>query len=170
MTETTTKLKEILAEKPDAFLEALAEEHQVSMQAVLHSLPEGLYRAAAGEHFMALMEDLPNWGTMRIICSTPDMVYEVASSFPEGSVSRGFYNLKSTNGFSGHIKEDACKEIGFLRRPFFGKETACIMLLNAKGDCYLKVFLGRNEDRSLKQDQLEKLEALCEKFAANYPQ
>ncbi|WP_068311504.1 heme utilization cystosolic carrier protein HutX [Polycladidibacter hongkongensis] len=170
MSEKSSKLKEILAEKPDAFLETLAEEHQASMRDVLHCLPSGLYRAAKGEHFLELMQELPSWGTMRIICSTPDMIYEVATSFPEGSTARGFYNLKSTNGFSGHIKADACAEIGLLRRQFFGKETACLMLLNTKGDCYLKIFIGREEDGSLKQDQLEKFEGLAERFAALSPQ
>lgn len=46
----------------------------------------------------------------------------------------------------------------------FGKRSCSVQFVNEEGAVMFKIFVGRNEDRSLKADQLARFEALRERF------
>ncbi|MDD7909804.1 heme utilization cystosolic carrier protein HutX [Pseudovibrio exalbescens] len=163
MTTVLDQLKKQLAENPAGILENIAKEHQVSVADTIRCLPEDMWRELDGSHFEQIIKEIPEWGAVTTIANTGDMIFEVSGVFPRGTFARGYYNLKKTEGgFSGHIKEDACHAILFLKRPFFSKLSASINFINADGDCYLKIFLGRDEEGKLRADQLEKFHALSD--------
>jgi hypothetical protein len=56
-----------------------------------------------------------------------------------------------------------CRSIYFIDRPFFGKNSCSVQFVNEEGSVMFKVFVGRNEDRSLKADRVARFEALREK-------
>ncbi|KZK95642.1 ChuX-like family protein [Pseudovibrio sp. Ad46] len=162
MNAQIAELKEKLAENPAGILESIAKEHGLSMADTIRCLPEEMWREHSGERFDEVIKAIPAWGNVTSIANTGDMIFEVKGPFPEGSYARGFYNLKQTEGgFSGHIKADACHSIMFLKRPFFSKLAVSINFLNADGNCYLKIFLGRDEEGQIKPDQIEKFDELA---------
>lgn len=163
MTTQLAELKEKLSENPAGILESIAKEHNLSMANTIRCLPEEMWREHSGNRFDEVISAIPEWGAVTSIANTGDMIFEVKGPFPAGTYARGFYNLKQTKGgFSGHIKADACDTILFLKRPFFSKLAVSINFINAEGSCYLKIFLGRDEDGQIKADQLEKFDLLAE--------
>lgn len=162
MTAQTAELKLKLADDPAGILENIAKEHGLSMADTIRCLPEEMWREHLGERFGEVISAIPEWGNVTSIANTGDMIFEVKGPFPQGTYARGYYNLKQTeSGFSGHIKADACHSILFLKRPFFSKLSVSINFMNADGGCYLKIFLGRDEDGQLKPDQMEKFDKLA---------
>lgn len=161
MTTVLDDLKRKLADNPAGILENIAKEHQVCLADAIKCLPADMWRELSGDHFERVIKEVPDWGQVTTIANTGDMIFEVSGDFPKGTFARGYYNLKKTQGgFSGHIKEDACHSILFLKRPFFSKLSASINFINEQGNCYLKIFLGRDEGGELRADQLEKFHAL----------
>ncbi|WP_371823126.1 MULTISPECIES: ChuX/HutX family heme-like substrate-binding protein [Microvirga] len=51
----------------------------------------------------------------------------------------------------------------FVDRPFFGKGSCSVQFVNEDGGAMFKVFVGRNEDRSLKGDQSARVTGLRER-------
>lgn len=78
----------------------------------------------------------------------------------------GFYNLKGGDGLSGHLRATNCRAIVFLRRPFMGMDTLSAQFFNADGEAMFKIFVGRDENRRLRADQVERFGMLEAKFAA----
>ncbi|MEM9635031.1 MAG: heme utilization cystosolic carrier protein HutX [Pseudomonadota bacterium] len=162
MTEQTAVLKEKLAQNPDGILEVFAKEHGLSLADTIRCLPEEMWREHPGDCFENVITNITDWGKVTAIANTGDMIFEVEGSFPKGTFGHGYYNLKKTEGgFSGHIKADACNAVFFLQRPFFSKQTASVNFMNGDGNCYLKIFLGRDADGEIKSDQLEKFNDLA---------
>ncbi|WEX08553.1 heme utilization cystosolic carrier protein HutX [Chelativorans sp. AA-79] len=165
MTESTANndlitLQARLAENQDGILELLAEEHGVSLQAAVESLPEEMWKRVSGEHFVEALTDIASWGDVTIIVHTKDVIMEAHGPLPEGRVGHGFYNLRGGGAVSGHLRAENCKAIIYLRRPFMGKETASVQFFNAKGEAMFKIFVGRNEAGALKADQIDRFTQL----------
>ncbi|KAB2874736.1 MAG: hypothetical protein F9K38_15395, partial [Pseudorhodoplanes sp.] len=59
-----------------------------------------------------------------------------------------------------------CARLAFVERPFMGRPSASILFFNIDGGIVFKVFVGRDENRELKADQLRKFRALAGKLAA----
>ncbi len=57
----------------------------------------------------------------------------------------------------------------FLRRPFMGTDTLSVQFFNADGEAMFKIFVGRDENRRLKADQVERFARLETRFAASEP-
>ena len=81
-----------------------------------------------------------------------------------GTMGRGYFNIHGDSPIGGHLRADRCRFIYFIDRPFFGKRSCSVQFVNEEGGVMFKIFVGRNEDRSLKADQLARFEALRERF------
>ncbi|WP_457089690.1 ChuX/HutX family heme-like substrate-binding protein [Microvirga sp. P5_D2] len=79
-------------------------------------------------------------------------------------MGRGYFNIHGDSPIGGHLRADRCRFIYFIDRPFFGKRSCSVQFVNEEGGVMFKIFVGRNEDRSLKADQLARFEALRERF------
>lgn len=158
-----------LAENPGGILESTAAQHGLPLQTVIECLPQTMWTRVAGDRFVEVMEDLTEWGPVTVISHTKDIILEVEGPVPPGKLGHGFYNLHGDSPIGGHLRADNCKAILFLRRPFMGKETVSVQFFNAEGEAMFKVFVGRDENRALKPDQVARfaqLEARLGKAAA----
>lgn len=149
-----------LAENPGGVLEATASQHGLSLQAVVELLPQEMWAGVSGDLFVEVMEDLTDWGDVTVIAHTKDIILEVEGPVPPGKLGHGFYNLHGDSPIGGHLRAANCKAILFLRRPFMGKESVSIQFFNAEGGSMFKVFVGRDENRALKPEQVERFEQL----------
>jgi len=160
------RLRQELAAKPDGVLEIAASTHNVPLLSVVECLPVEMWKRVAGEHFIDVMQDVSGWGGITFIVHTKDAIVEFEGPLPGGTPGHGFYNLKGGAGLSGHLRAANCQAIVFLRRPFMGMDTLSIQFFNADGEAMFKIFVGRDESRRLKADQVERFARLEAKFAA----
>lgn len=154
-----------LADDPGVILEATAARHGLSLQDTVECLPADMWTRISGAHFVDVMRDLSQWGGVTVISHTKDAILEFEGPVPTGTLGHGFYNLAGGGGLSGHLRADNCKVIVFLRRPFMGKETLSVQFFNEEGDAMFKIFVGRDESKKLKADQVERFTQLERRFA-----
>ena len=154
-----------MAQNPGAVIEDVARERKVTPRAVIEALPLTMVRIADGGAFPAAMQDIAQWGEVTLIVHTDDAIFEFTGAIPAGEIGRGYFNLMQPKGLHGHLRHERCAAIAFVERPFMGKSSAFIAFLNLDGGIMFKVFVGRDETRALRQDQLERFRALAEKFA-----
>lgn len=169
MTDThTTAARDLvrkeLAENPGGILEATATQHGLSLQDTIECLPATMWKRISGMHFVDVMQDISAWGSVTVISHTKDAILEVEGPLPTGKLGHGFYNLSGGSALSGRLRADNCKSILFLRRPFMGKETLSIQFFNADGEAMFKIFVGRDAERRLKADQVERFAKLEARF------
>lgn len=155
------ELKSQLQDSNDGILESLADARGLSLLEVVRCLPEAMWRCVDGGRFVEVMGELAEWGALNIIVHSADAIIEVQSEIPAGTIGHGFYNLKGGQPLSGHLKPDRIADIVFLQRPFMGRATASVQFFNPEGECAFKIYLGRDEQRELRKDQLERFEALA---------
>jgi len=167
-TETASleKLRARFAETADGVLESIASEYGVTLAQAITCLPDEMARSISGEHFAAVMEDISDWGKILLIVHTDDVVLECPGELPKGSFGHGMFNFSGGGPFSGHLRATNCSSIAFLKRPFFGSISASVVFLNRDGGAMFKIFVGRDETRALKQDQLARFDALAAKLSA----
>ena len=159
------QIKERLAKNPGILLEKLSISSEVSPAQLIECLPEEMWTKVSGEHFVEALQQIKNWGKVTTIVHTADVIMEYMDEFPDGSVGHGYYNLNSPgNSLHGHLRYKLCDAIYFVERPFNGMETKSILFANAKGDFMFKIFLGRNENREIKPDQIVLFKELAVKF------
>ena len=161
------RLRRQFAESADGVLEMLAMEHGLTTREVTECLPEHCHISKSGEAFASVMQELSTWGEILLIVHTPDAIIECAGAVPEGSFGRGFFNLGEGSPIRGHIKAERCAAITLVRRPFMGMETCSVQFFNHRGGAIFKVFIGREEDDTLKPEQVRRFEALWEQFRQN---
>jgi putative heme utilization carrier protein HutX len=159
-------LSQFLIDNPGAVVEQVAKDYGTTTRAVVHALPEATRKLADGKHFIAAMQDVGDWGDVTLIVHTDDGVMEVGGPVAAGSVSHGYYNVPGSKGFHGHLRHDRCAEIAFVERPFMGRLSASILFINVDGGIMFKIFVGRDEKRELKADQLERFRALATRLSA----
>ena len=158
-------LKAYMAENPGAVIEDVARERKASPRAVLEAMPESMVRIGAGSEFGAAMNDVAQWGEVTLIVHTDDAIFEFTGSIPAGEVGRGYFNLMQPKGLHGHLRHERCGGIAFVERPFMGKQSAFVGFLNFDGGIMFKVFVGRDETRALKADQLARFKAPADRIA-----
>jgi putative heme utilization carrier protein HutX len=154
-------LKAHMAENPGAVIEDVARQRKVSPRAVIEALPPEMVRLGAGGEFAAAMQDIAQWGEVTLIVHTDDAIFEFTGAIPAGEIGRGYFNLMQPKGLHGHLRHERCGGIAFVERPFMGKQSAFVAFLNVDGGIMFKVFVGRDEARALKADQLARFKALA---------
>ncbi|WOH85432.1 heme utilization cystosolic carrier protein HutX [Bradyrhizobium sp. BEA-2-5] len=157
-------LKAYMADNPGAVIEDVARERGVTPRAVLEALPESMVRIGPGE-FAAVMQDIAEWGEVTLIVHTDDAIFEFTGPIPAGEIGRGYFNLMQPKGLHGHLRHERCAAVAFVERPFMGKVSAFIAFINRDGGIMLKVFVGRDETRALRGDQLVRFRALADRLA-----
>ena len=158
-------LKAYMADNPGAVIEDVARERKVSPRAVLEALPDTMVRLGPGSEFAAAMADIAQWGEVTLIVHTDDAIFEFTGSVPAGEIGRGYFNLMQPKGLHGHLRHERCAAIAFVERPFMGKSSAFIAFVNVDGGIMFKVFVGRDETRALRTDQLERFRTLADRIA-----
>lgn len=162
-----TTLADLLAKNPDGVLERIAVEHGVSTRDVVAALPAEHQTLVAGELFDEVMTDLQSWGEVLFIVHTPDIVLECAGTIPPGSVGRGYYNIHGDSPIGGHIKYENCASIAFVSRPFMGRSSCSVQFFNEAGEAMFKVFVRRDKERNLLEEQVARFHALRDRLSAN---
>jgi len=155
------ELKAFMADNPGAVIEDVARERKVTARAVIEALPDGMVRFAPGDRFVPVMQDISGWGDVTLIVHTDDAIFEFSGAVPRGEVGRGYFNLMQPKGLHGHLRHERCGGVAFVERPFFGKSSAFVALFNIDGGIMFKVFVGRDDKRELKTDQLERFRRLA---------
>ena len=158
------ELKAHMAENPGAVIEDVARQRKVTPRAVIEAMPSEMVRIGGGE-FAAAMTDIAQWGEVTLIVHTDDAIFEFTGAIPAGEVGRGYFNLMQPKGLHGHLRHERCGAIAFVERPFMGKTSAFIAFINVDGGIMFKVFVGRDEARALRTDQLERFRALADRIA-----
>ena len=150
-----------MAENPGAVFETVASEHGVTPRAAVEALPAQMRSLAPGAAFIDAMGDIAKWGDVTLIVHTEDGIMEFTGPIPEGQVMRGYFNLMGSTGFHGHLRHERCAGLAFVERPFMSKLSAVIVFFNNDSGIMFKVFVGRDEKRELKADQLNSFRALA---------
>jgi putative heme utilization carrier protein HutX len=161
MTAAGFDLRRYMAENPGAVFETVAKDHDVTPRAAVEALPAEMRRLAPGEAFIEAMGEIATWGDVTLIVHTDDGIMEFTGPIPQGQVLRGYFNLMGSTGFHGHLRHDRCAGFAFVERPFMNKLSAVIVFFNCDGGIMFKVFVGRDENRELKADQLTAFRALA---------
>jgi heme iron utilization protein len=162
----SVNLEGVLAENPGAIVEEVAKEHRVTTRDVVTALPKAMRKFIAGSAFMDVMKDVGTWGDVTLIIHTDDGIFEFGGPVPAGEVGRGYYNVPGSKGFHGHLRHERCAGIAFVERPFMNKLSASILFFNVDGGIMFKIFVGRDEKRELKADQMDKFRALADRLGA----
>jgi putative heme utilization carrier protein HutX len=158
-------LRTHMAESPGAVIEEVARERKVTPRAVIEALPSEMVRIGQGAEFAAAMQDIAAWGEVTLIVHTDDAIFEFTGAIPAGEIGRGYFNMMQPKGLHGHLRHERCAAITFIERPFMGKTSAFIGFINRDGGIMFKVFVGRDETRALRGDQLLRLRALADRIA-----
>ena len=159
-------LKAHMVANPGAVIEDVARERNVTPRAVIEAMPEMMVRIGPGSHFAAAMQDIAQWGEVTLIVHTDDAIFEFTGEIPAGEIGRGYFNLMEPKGLHGHLRHARCAAIAFVERPFMGKSSAFAAFLNVDGGIMFKVFVGRDEARALRQDQLARFKSLAGQIGA----
>jgi heme iron utilization protein len=159
------ELKAYMTDNPGAVIEDVARERKVTPRAVLEAMPEMMVQFRSGGEFAAAMADIAQWGEVTLIVHTDDAIVEFTGSVPAGEIGRGYFNLMQPKGLHGHLRHERCAAIAFVERPFMGKSSAFVTFINVDGGIMFKVFVGRDETRALRGDQLQRFHALVDRIA-----
>jgi len=162
----SVNLESVLAENPGAIVEEVAREHRVTTREVVTALPKAMRKFVTGSAFIDVMKDVGSWGDVTLIIHTDDGIMEFGGPVPAGEVGRGYYNVPGSKGFHGHLRHERCAGIAFVERPFMNKLSASILFFNIDGGIMFKIFVGRDEKRELKADQMEKFRGLADRLGA----
>jgi hypothetical protein len=159
------ELKAHMLENPGAVIEDVARQRKVTPRAVIEALPDEMLRLGPGSEFASAMQDIAAWGEVTLIVHTDDAIFEFTGAIPAGEIGRGYFNLMQPKGLHGHLRHERCGGIAFVERPFMGKQSAFAAFLNVDGGIMFKVFVGRDEMRALRADQLARFRALADRIA-----
>ncbi|MGE8104335.1 heme utilization cystosolic carrier protein HutX [Allorhizobium sp. NPDC080224] len=154
-----------LAEKPDGVIEQIAAKAEVTPAEVLAILPEGAAVVVPSEKWEPIWKDLTSWGEILMIVHTDDIVLEVEGSLPEGSEGHGWFNIHGDSPIGGHIRKERCVSIAFVDRGFHGRRSCSVWFMNADGKAMFKVFVRRDKERNLLEEQVARFEALRQTVA-----
>ena len=157
-------LVRLLAEDPGAIVEDVAKAQNATARDVVEALPAQMRKFAPGSAFIDAMRDIAAWGDVTLIVHTDDGIMEFGGPVPAGEVGRGYYNVPGSKGFHGHLRHERCAGIAFVERPFMGRLSASVLFLNTDGGIMFKVFVGRDEKRELKADQLKQFRQLADRL------
>lgn len=157
--DIATRVADALTEKPVSALEDIAALAGSTVADVVRHLPEGEATCVPGSHFVDVMQAMRKWGEITMVVNTGNVILEAKAPMPDGSVGRGFYNLKG-KPIGGHLKYEACNIIAFVSRSFMGAPTHSVHFYADDGSCMFKVYLGRDADRNFLPGQEDAFIAL----------
>lgn len=165
--EKLERIRQAIAEKPDGILEALAVQFAVPVQTVIECIPGDGVTRIDGSRFVDVLTDIAEWGDITFIVHTKDAIVEFSGPMPQGRIGHGMYNLQGGGaGLSGHLRPENCNSILLVRRPFMGMETMSVQFFNADGETIFKIYVGRDTEKKLKADQIERFDRLAVLFSA----
>jgi putative heme utilization carrier protein HutX len=151
------KVAEMAANNPSQATGAMAKELGVSEMEVVRNLPDDMVKEVSKERFDEIIEDVSKWGDLTVIVQNESTILEVKASFPIGTYGHGYYNLKSKDTpIGGHIKADDLSAVFFVSKPFMGLESHSVQFFNKNGNAMLKLYLGRDENRVIIPEQIER--------------
>lgn len=155
------KVMEMARENPSQATGAMARELSVSEMDVMRNLPEDMVKEVPKDRFDEIIAEVSTWGTLTVIVQNESTILEVKAPFPVGNYGHGFYNLKSKDTpVGGHISADDLSAIFFVSKPFMGLESHSIQFFNKNGNAMFKLYLGRDENRRIIQEQSERFARL----------
>lgn len=163
--DTKAGIDKMLLDQPGVVLENVARTFNVPLVSVVARLPAAEQVTAPGELFVAIMEEISNWGNLTLIVNTPEMVLEAKGPIGKGSMGRGYYNIPGAIG--GHFKPEEFHSISFIDRTLMGKPSRSILFFNSQGSCVFKLYLGRQENREMIPEQVQLFAQLIEKIGDN---
>ena len=162
MTNLTEKIIAYIAENPQTLTLDMAEYFGLPEGKILTALPAEFVRVFEADRAEEIFAQIAGWGTFTTIIEKCGSIFEIKDRFPEGVMGRGYYNLnmKGKQGaLHGHLKLDNIAQIAFVSLPFRGKESYNIAFIAHNGETIFKVYLGRDEQRQLFPEQVEKFKA-----------
>ena len=119
--------------------------------------------ALSQEEILPLLQYLPTLGKTTTVILHGGSVFEFKGVFPEGSIANGFYNLDGNGlGFEGHLNLEQLHRVVFQDRPHRGRASYAFVFQREDGKIVFKVFLGRDVDGEIFEDQLQFFNALRE--------
>ncbi|HDL6201044.1 TPA: putative heme utilization radical SAM enzyme HutW, partial [Mannheimia haemolytica] len=59
-----------------------------------------------------------------------------------------------------HLRYENCAAIYLLDRPFMGKRTVALTFINQSGEAMFKIFVGRDEQGQLRENQIQAMRKL----------
>lgn len=157
MTEMT--LTEFMATAPGGTLEDIAKKYNTSLLNVIDAMPKRCI--TSGDQFDKIWDTISNWESATLIVHNNDIVLEFKGKIPSGFHRHGYFNLRSSQGLSGHIKAENCCYIALIERKFMEMDTASIIFLNQNHQTIFKIFVGRDEHRQLIASQLTEFHQLA---------
>jgi heme iron utilization protein len=164
LTQTSSERREraiaALAEKPDGVIEQIAAKAEVTPAEVLSVLPEGAAVLVPAQQWERIWTDLSSWGEILMIVHTEDIVLEVEGRLPDGSEGHGWFNIHGDSPIGGHIRKERCVSIAFVDRGFHGRRSCSVWFMNADGKAMFKVFVRRDIERNLLDEQVTRFETL----------
>lgn len=153
-------VRQVLAQKPDGVLEAIAREAGASVETALQALPEAQRLRVRADRFAPLWDELTRWGEIVFIVHTADIVLECKGEVAAGSEGRGYFNFHGASPIGGHIRKDHCAAIYLVDRPFHGRRSCSLQFINGTGEPMFKIFVRRDEQRELVASQVDLFTAL----------
>ena len=164
LTQTSSERREraiaALAEKPDGVIEQIAAKAEVTPAEVLSVLPEGAAVVVPAQQWERIWTDLSSWGEILMIVHTEDIVLEVEGRLPDGSEGHGWFNIHGDSPIGGHIRKERCVSIAFVDRGFHGRRSCSVWFMNTDGKAMFKVFVRRDKERNLLDEQVTRFETL----------
>lgn len=157
-----------LAANADGILETLATENGISLRDVIACLPESMRAFAPGDAAQAILLDIAEWGSVTVLVHNADVILECKGPLPAGRIAHGYYNIGAGSPVSGHLKLEHCASIAFVRRRFMGADSCSVNFFNHAGEAMFKVFVGRDAQRALLADQLERYGQLQARHCAEW--
>ncbi len=149
------QVESLIEQEPQLLPAAIAERLGVSEFDVVAALPHDMVAIAPGEHAQTILESLVGFGPVTTIVHSFGSIFEVKAPFPKGKVARGYYNLMGNEGeLHGHLKLENIRHVALVSKPFMGRESHYFGFFSECGSNIFKVYLGRNKQRELIEEQV----------------
>jgi len=159
------KVMEMVSKNPSQSTGAMAKELEISEMDVIRNLPEDMVKEVSKDRFDEIIAEVSTWGVLTVIVQNESTILEVKAPFPVGTYGHGFYNLQSKDTpVGGHIRTDDLSAVFFVSKPFMGLESYSIQFFNNTGNAMFKLYLGRDENRRIIQEHMEKFIKLKNKL------
>ncbi len=159
------RIQTLLEQDPSAHPSSIATQLAVSEWEVVRHLPAELMTQVPSDQAEVLLAELAGWGPVTTIVESDGSIFEVKAPFPKGKTARGYYNLMGRDGeMHGHLRLDNVVGIALVSKLFMGKEGHSFQFFGHSGRCIFKIYLGRDEQRQLLPDQVERFMALRHQY------
>lgn len=123
------------------------------------------FKEIDGSNLEDVLAEISSWGEVMFCKNTPEFIIEFKAKINPPKKARGYLNFSGAMGYlGGHLKEDSVKKIGFVSTKFMGVLGHSVHFYNEKNETIFKFYLGRDEKRELKEEQVEKFLRLKDKF------